>query len=51
MTADFYIKKLEQGFLVTQIPPLFTQETPKKEWAFATLGAMLFFLGNALSDK
>ena len=43
MTADFYIKKLEQGYLVTQLSQNYNID-PKKEWAFATLTDLLKFI-------
>ena len=49
MTADFYIKKLEQGYLVTRIPQYCNKDQQKKEWAFATLVDMLSFLSKELS--
>ena len=42
MTADFYIKKLKKGYLVTAVSDDYGRN--REEWAFSTLETMLQFL-------
>jgi len=49
MTADLYIKKLKQGYLVTALSGNYN--TNKDEWAFATIIDLIEFLTKELSKK
>ena len=49
MTADYYIKVLKQGYLVTAVSDNYGRN--REEWAFATLADMLLFLKKELSKK
>ena len=49
MTADFYIKVLKQGYLMTAVSDNYGRNG--EEWAFATIIDLIEFLTKELSKK